>query len=295
VASIVGAGTGLRTRHVPLHAVTGPEGDLIGLIRAVSAEADVLVVDAITEEHLARAARAAVRADDRITWVAVDSGPASLALATALGLTAGRARHHPPVLAVSGSATTLTREQLGRLRAERTTHVVRARPDGTPPRLDVEHLTKALEHALAGAGAGEVVLLATAVEDDDVSPMSGDVAEHLPTDLATVVRDALRTCDVGGLFSSGGDVTAALLRRLGSRGLAVEGEVAPLAVAGALVGGPWNGLPVVTKGGLVGDARTTVTCVDHLIQRARIAGGRVVTADGAATPQPDSPTREDLS
>jgi hypothetical protein len=44
--------------------------------------------------------------------------------------------------------------------------------------------------------------------------------------------------------------------------------VVPLAVAGSLVGGPWDGLPVVTKGGLVGDAGTTVACLDHLRSNA---------------------------
>jgi len=286
VAEIIAAGSGLRTHHVPLHAVVGPPGELVELIRAAVTKADALIVDAITEDHLVRAARAAVRATDEVVWVAVDPGPGSLALANALGLTAECARHRPPVLAVSGSATALTRDQLRRLAAERTTHLVRARLEGTPPRLNIASVTKALRDALAHAGAGEVVLLATVVDDADLAPMGEGIAESLPGDLAQAVRDVLATDDIGGLFSSGGDVTAALLTRLGSRGLAVEGEVAPLAVAGVLVGGPWNGLPLVTKGGLVGDASTTVTCIDHLIRRAEIIGHQVLAADPLTRPEP---------
>ena len=50
-----------------------------------------------------------------------------------------------------------------------------------------------------------------------------------------------------------------------------------MAVAGSLVGGPWDGLQIVTKGGLVGDARTTIACLDHLRGQAD-AHRRQVTA-----------------
>ena len=38
--------------------------------------------------------------------------------------------------------------------------------------------------------------------------------------------------------------------------------------AGRIVGGTASGLPIVTKGGLIGDAGTGVLCLDHLIQTA---------------------------
>ena len=36
------------------------------------------------------------------------------------------------------------------------------------------------------------------------------------------------------------------------------------AAAESPVGGPWDGLHVVTKGGLIGDADTAVLCMEHL-------------------------------
>ena len=59
-----------------------------------------------------------------------------------------------------------------------------------------------------------------------------------------------------------------MLAELGSHGLEISDEVVPLAVAGTLVGGPWDGLQIVTKGGLVGDAGTTIACIDHLRRNA---------------------------
>jgi uncharacterized protein YgbK (DUF1537 family) len=84
---------------------------------------------------------------------------------------------------------------------------------------------------------------------------------------------------VEGLFTTGGDVTAAVLAELGSHGLEISGEVVPLAVSGTLVGGPWDGLNVVTKGGLVGDATTTVACLDHLRQAVYLDRRHVASAD----------------
>jgi uncharacterized protein YgbK (DUF1537 family) len=46
--------------------------------------------------------------------------------------------------------------------------------------------------------------------------------------------------------------------------LSVTGEVAPLCPRGTVAGGPWSGLSVITKGGLIGDDRTLAALVDDL-------------------------------
>jgi len=53
----------------------------------------------------------------------------------------------------------------------------------------------------------------------------------------------------------------------------------PLAVSGTVVGGPWDGLPVVTKGGLVGDVDATVACMDHLRRTADLRRRQVSSAE----------------
>ena len=55
-----------------------------------------------------------------------------------------------------------------------------------------------------------------------------------------------------------------VMRTLGAEGLEVEKEIIPLAVGGRLAGGLADGLPIVTKGGLIGDAETAARCLDHL-------------------------------
>jgi uncharacterized protein YgbK (DUF1537 family) len=196
-----------------------------------------------------------------------------VALARAMGL----ADDVPgaPLLVLSGSATELTRSQLRQLVAERGARAFRTTPvHGVP---DVDATAALLDDALAEAGAGGIVVLATVLDESDLWSPTPEEATQIPLALARAARRALQSQRVDGVFTTGGDVTAALLAELGSHGLEVSDEVEPLAVSGSLVGGPWDGLQVVTKGGLIGDARTTVACLDHL--RAQVdAHRRQVTA-----------------
>ena len=277
----------LHVAHLPLAAVTGDGDELRAFIAGLLADGvDVVVADALTVDHLDRAAAAAVAAaGGSVVWVGVDPGPASLSLATALGIT-GRAEGDP-VLVVSGSATELTRSQLARLAAEHPVRVVRPVTTGDGLLPDVAATADALTAALAAAAPGDVVLLATVLDDTDVVEIGPADAERLPHELARCVRRALERRRVDGLFTTGGDVTAALLAELAADGLDVEDELVPLAVAGTLVGGPWEGLPIVTKGGLIGDAHTIVGCVEHL-RRAAEAVRRQVRAAITSQPQEES-------
>lgn len=259
----------LRVGHVPLSAVTGDPRLLADLVRTLVADdVDVLVADALTTDHLDRVATAAVAAtrDTDVVLMGVDPGPGSVALARALRLTDRTDRR--PILAVSGSATQLTRVQLARLRAEVPVTVVPVSTveGGVVPA--VEATAAALDRALAAAAPAEVVLLATVLADDDLVRINTADAERVPAALARTVRAALEQRTVDGLFATGGDVSAALFAELSASGLDVSDEIVPLAVAGTFVTGPLAGLPVATKGGLVGDADTTVACVEHLRRMA---------------------------
>jgi uncharacterized protein YgbK (DUF1537 family) len=136
-----------------------------------------------------------------------------------------------------------------------------------------------LDDLLAGAAGDDVVALATVLEEAHLRPVSQAEAEEVPRALARAVRRNLEEHPVDGIYSTGGDVTAALLAELGSHGLEISDEVVPLAVSGTVVGGPWDGLPIVTKGGLVGDADAAVACVDHLRRTADLRRRQVTSAE----------------
>lgn len=250
---------------IPMSTVTGTDASLVAAFReALDADVEVLVVDATTVEHLDRIASAAVEAstDLALIWVTSDPGPTSVAMARALGLE--QKSTAAPLLVVSGSATQLTRTQLAQLAALPHARLLRTPgvDGGAVP--DVDATTALLDEALSAAGPGDVVVIATAVDESDIQELNLEQAEEIPVALARAVRRNLEMHTVDGIFTTGGDVTAAVLAELGSHGLEISDEIVPLAVAGTLVGGGWDGLQIVTKGGLVGDAHTSVACVDHL-------------------------------
>ena len=68
---------------------------------------------------------------------------------------------------------------------------------------------------------------------------------------------------------TGGDVAEAVLQALEADGIEVLDEALPLAAVGVVKGGPHSGLPILTKGGLVGGPGAAVVCLDHLLAVAR--------------------------
>lgn len=97
--------------------------------------------------------------------------------------------------------------------------------------------------------------------------------------LSQRINDAIaELCDIiitadnrfGGLYSCGGDITVAVCRRFEAVGLRLLSEVVPLAAFGELMGGRYDGLKIVTKGGMVGDQNALVTCVHYLKEKLYI-------------------------
>ncbi len=259
VAALLHQQTELPVQVIPLETVTGPAGPLGRALQAAVDEGTAVVVaDALTVDHIERVVAAAVEVDD-VVWLMVDPGPATVAMAGHLG--GGLRPEGAPYLAVSGSATELTRQQLARLMAERDVVVVRLDTDaaGAP---EVDRTAVRLTDAIAQAMPGQVVLVASVLDESDL--VVTDAAVEIPAALARIVRRALEPSRIDGLFLTGGDVAAACFAELAADGLDVTEEVVPLAVGGTFVGGPWSGLPVVTKGGLVGDGNTTVQCLEFL-------------------------------
>ena len=81
--------------------------------------------------------------------------------------------------------------------------------------------------------------------------------------LADVARTALEAGGVGTLLLTGGETALAVCRAIGATGIRLLGEVEPGLAWGALAGGPWAGLHVVTKAGGFGDPETLVRVAER--------------------------------
>ncbi|PXY20836.1 four-carbon acid sugar kinase family protein [Prauserella muralis] len=257
VATILRQGTRRDIAEVPLDVVQSGVDAVADRLAAI--RAPIVVCDATINAHLGviAEAAAAVRRRQAIRWVSVDSGPFAVLLATALGIGPG-VSPLPPVLAVVGSITGTTGDQVRELE-----QVMRAR-----------FVEVGLERLDARAVATEAAALLTpgarvvGIRTRPPAPgerVDHDTAARIPRVLAEAAAILLAEHRFGGLYATGGDIAEATTAALASDGFAIDTEVLPLAVAGSLVGGPHDGLPFATKGGLIGDRNAAVACVEHLI------------------------------
>jgi uncharacterized protein YgbK (DUF1537 family) len=74
--------------------------------------------------------------------------------------------------------------------------------------------------------------------------------------LADAARQAIERAPHGTLLLTGGETAYSVCRALGAAGIALAGEVEPGLAIGALLGGPFAGLTVITKAGGFGDPET---------------------------------------
>jgi uncharacterized protein YgbK (DUF1537 family) len=257
VATVLRHGTRRAIDELPLDVVQSG-ADAVATHLA-SGRAPFVVCDATTNAHLGTIAEAAARVATRrgTRWLSVDSGPFAVRLASALGIGPG-VRELPPVLAVVGSITATTRDQV--LETEQVLGVRFADVplDDLAPRVLADRVAELMRDG------SRVVGMRTCVPapGERVDPK---VAARVPGVLAEATALLLAEHPFGGLYATGGDIAEATTEALASEGFAIETEVLPLAVAGRLVGGPHDGLPFATKGGLIGDRTAAVTCLEHLI------------------------------
>ncbi|MEJ8652191.1 four-carbon acid sugar kinase family protein [Streptomyces sp. MS1.AVA.3] len=259
VAAVLGAQSRRSTGELALDVVERGPDAVAAALRASPAE--TVVCDATENAHLRTVAVAAARlaVEDRIRWVALDSGPFGAALAGELGL---RPEGGAParLLAVVGSVTDRTRTQLARTETALGARWAELDPAAPDPGAVLAELS-------AAAGEGATVLGVRVAPDPlttaGSAPDPGAAARILHA-LAEIARRAVIELRPGGLYASGGDVAAAVTSALGADGFAIEAEVLPLAIAGHLVGGPHDGLLFATKGGLIGGPDAARDCLEHL-------------------------------
>lgn len=261
----------------------------------------IIVIDAITTAHVRAIAQAVTDMD--LAVVCVDSGALTQQMAICRGLgSADRlpvrsprlasiadARHR--VLVVAGSATELTRQQIGKLAKEKGVQIVSISPqellDDEMRATAIRGGVRKIRDALARSAA-QVVVVETAVSSMRIDLSSietarkmtrGSSSARLTSGLASIVREVLSdqriADDLCGISMTGGDTLFAVLKAIGAEGIRFIDSVQPQANLGAIVGGPHDGLRIVGKGGMVGDDETAKRIVTRLILEDVCGGIRV--------------------
>ncbi|MDR1638238.1 MAG: hypothetical protein LBT59_00950 [Clostridiales bacterium] len=237
------------------------------LINAENVENLAFLVDAANDNDMALIAKAV--AESKVPVGLADSGPLTYAVAKAMFPEAARSRI---VLAVGSVAEPARRQVEAVIKAF------------SPVRVELE-----VAKILSSEGKSEIARAALELSQafpqyaiatlDSLDPSKRlDLASlarergDSPASLSAMINQAMGKAvalahlenPFDGLFCSGGDIAQAVCKELGASALRLVDEVVPLASFGYCVGGIANGLPIATKGGLVGDDDSIAMCARRL-------------------------------
>ncbi|WP_102026624.1 four-carbon acid sugar kinase family protein [Salirhabdus sp. Marseille-P4669] len=245
---------------------------------ALEAEIDkghrIIVVDAVTDEEIETIAEAMVLIPD-IPMVPADPGPLTVAYSKAY---LNQLVSQSKVIVTVGSVTTLTGRQLAYLKDKTNSNPVYVSAEKLATlngSWEVE-VQRAVEEALERIKEDDVLIITTHKEGTNILDLKAKavledttqdaLAKRITDGLAKITRIVMErtSYSIQGCFTSGGDVTASLCAVSMANGIKLEDEVLPLAAYGTMIGGHFPGLPMVTKGGMVGDRKSIYDSVKFL-------------------------------
>jgi uncharacterized protein YgbK (DUF1537 family) len=242
---------GDRTHRVGIELVReGSSAIADGIAEAARTGARRFVVDSTEERDLVATAGAVATLEDGGVHVVTMSPGAWLAYHPAR-----RRRARPFVLVVIGSPTRENAAQLGELMST-APGACTVRADAGPGMgtIDWERVAECrvvvVETISGGArdegAAGHAELAARAAE-------------------SVLMEAAGRGLSCRAVVATGGHTAASLVEALGATAIDPWDEMEPLVPRGVLSGGPWHGLEIATKGGMIGSTATLRTVVGHFL------------------------------
>lgn len=237
----------------------------------------IIVVDAVTEENIEviAEAMASIEMSKSSVLVPVDPGPLTAFYASALS---HRTTEVSKIIATIGSVTSLSGKQL---------HYLMNKTGSLPVYVSASNLAtfgpnweeevkKSVEKALDRIKDDDVLIITTYTDNEKLVNLAklaveenttqDALAKRITNGLAKITRLVMDDTSyaIQGCFTSGGDVTASLVTETLASGIRLEEEVIPLTAYGTMIGGQFPELPIVTKGGMVGDKRSIFTSVKYL-------------------------------
>nr|WP_107943067.1 four-carbon acid sugar kinase family protein [Metasolibacillus fluoroglycofenilyticus] len=276
VPNIVEKQSKYKVTHLGLNIVLEGEKTLAQAFeQSIAVGNRVFVVDAVTNEDIEIIANAMAMLKSH-QMIPCDPGPLTAAYSKAYF---SNALSNKKFIVTVGSVTTNSANQL---------HYLLEKTDAQPIYVETVQLTgsvelweqevqKVVDMALKEMQQQEIIIITTYIPGSeplnlkDIAQQQGMTQEFLAKRIADGLGKITRLVieksefEIGGCFSSGGDVTASICSIGGAEGIKLNDEVLPLIAYGQFIGGHFDGIPLVTKGGMAGDKKAIYTSVRHLI------------------------------
>lgn len=239
----------------------------------------IIVIDAVTNDDIDIIAKASKMSD--LNVITVDPGPFTRSyLNEKYG--SSTVEQGKKVFLSIGSVSKTTIGQIEHLLVSRNPDFVKVDPlkliDGNQLDKEIDRVISIIQEKLE-ANKSNILGVSTTTREEEVLDLTA-LSKELKIDeeaisvkinkgLAKITEIALEISHsaIGALYTSGGDVTMEVMKILEVEGIDIKDEVIPLAVYGRFIGGKYNNMPAITKGGLIGDEKTLLVCVDYLLTK----------------------------
>jgi uncharacterized protein YgbK (DUF1537 family) len=166
-------------------------------------------------------------------------------------------RFRSAVLVIAGSLSHTTREQVAYAAGQGIFTLFLGAKDLRPSSAERVVLEQQVYERIV---QGEDVILSTQ-DESGTRRQEGTALEYLYDFLGVVATAAAKCPHLRGLVLVGGETAQHILSVFGASGLWLEGEVLPAIPASRLVGGPYQGLCIVTKAGGFGTPEALLRCM----------------------------------
>lgn len=245
----------------------------------VSEGCRILIADCVTQEDLDLIADAVIKSG--LKFIAVDPGAFTATIARKLIAPSDKG-DKKKILSVVGSINPVTKKQMEELwLAQRTAFNVFASTEKflegeTCRRNEIVRITEDILKASSSYDiltvTGDGLYPENRIDfhqyrdrfPQGIDQMTGTINDSL----AEIVHQIfLRHPGFQGIYSSGGDVTVAVCRAFKTAGLCLLDEVLPLAAYGRFLKGDFEGVHMITKGGMVGEHDAANRCITYLKEK----------------------------
>lgn len=272
VESLIQKGIKYSSTYFTLSDIEQPIEEIVKKIQEAIKKSRVLVFDAVNNEDIIKISKAIIHSD--INIVTVDPGPFTLYYSKEL-----QKKNHleKKILMVIGSVTATTKKQIEYILQEEDIFLVKMKvEDFFEKETCLKEIERVISYIKKGIASYDLFLVTTSPIGDEKKADLQKLAENLNTTVEeiskiiantlteTVVKILKETEKFEGIYSSGGDITIALLEKLKAIGVEIREEVIPLAAYGRLIGGDFPNLKLVSKGGMVGDEKTIKLCLHKI-------------------------------
>ena len=272
VESLVQKDIKYSSTYFTLSDIAQPIEEIAKKIQEAIKKSRVLIFDAVNNEDIIKISKAVIHSN--INIITVDPGPFTLYYSREL-----QKKNHleKKILMVIGSVTATTKKQIEYILQEEDIFLVKMKVEDF---FDKETCLKEIERVISfikkGIASYDLFLVTTSPIGDEKKADLQKLAENLNTTVEeiskiiantlteTVVKILKETEKFEGVYSSGGDITIALLEKLKAIGVEIREEVIPLAAYGRIIGGDFPNLKLVSKGGMVGDEKTIKLCLHKI-------------------------------